>query len=252
MARRKDIAGLAALGALGMMLNRQGESKGPSPVYDLDTRASTETASPDISTMGRDENYGNEGRRTSPVGIGKVPSRPAVKRVANPTSNLSTRSDPDAPEVQPVQQSNQRRLNSAEALAQLDRQTGVKPMDPNADRGPNAVTSTELSRNASAIMNGMGPGKLVTGLSLAARENMANKAAQKAYNQRAAMRRADEGLNADEAAIVQDRIHRASFDGGMKKGGKVKKMASSGSTKVSASSRGDGIAMRGKTRGMMR
>jgi hypothetical protein len=37
---------------------------------------------------------------------------------------------------------------------------------------------------------------------------------------------------------------------GMKKGGAVKKMASGGSVS-SASSRGDGIAQRGKTRGKM-
>jgi hypothetical protein len=36
-----------------------------------------------------------------------------------------------------------------------------------------------------------------------------------------------------------------------KRGGKVKKMASGGKAKVSASSRGDGIAMRGKTRGKL-
>jgi hypothetical protein len=39
-------------------------------------------------------------------------------------------------------------------------------------------------------------------------------------------------------------------DEGMKKGGKVKKMASGGMT-ASASKRGDGIAQRGKTRGKM-
>jgi hypothetical protein len=42
--------------------------------------------------------------------------------------------------------------------------------------------------------------------------------------------------------------------GGMKRGGEVKKMASGGMTSKpsSASSRGDGIAQRGKTKGVMR
>jgi len=40
------------------------------------------------------------------------------------------------------------------------------------------------------------------------------------------------------------------YSAGMKKGGKVKKMASGGMT-ASASKRGDGIAQRGKTRGKM-
>ena len=39
--------------------------------------------------------------------------------------------------------------------------------------------------------------------------------------------------------------------GGMKKGGSAKCMASGGSVKSSASSRGDGIALRGKTKGRM-
>jgi hypothetical protein len=38
---------------------------------------------------------------------------------------------------------------------------------------------------------------------------------------------------------------------GLKKGGKVKKMASGGVVKSSASRRGDGIAARGKTKGRM-
>jgi hypothetical protein len=37
----------------------------------------------------------------------------------------------------------------------------------------------------------------------------------------------------------------------MKRGGKVKKMASGGMDRSSASSRGDGIASKGKTRGKM-
>jgi hypothetical protein len=48
-----------------------------------------------------------------------------------------------------------------------------------------------------------------------------------------------------------DRFVESTFEGGMKRGGKVKKMASGGMARSSASSRGDGIASRGKTRGKM-
>jgi hypothetical protein len=123
-------------------------------------------------------------------------------------------------------------------------------MDPNADRGPNAITSTELGRNVSNTLGALTP--IGGGVGKVAAELPYMGRAQKAYNQRAALRRSEEGLNADEAAAAQERIRQASFDGGMKRGGKVKKMASGGMTKASASSRGDGIAMRGKTRGMMR
>jgi hypothetical protein len=81
----------------------------------------------------------------------------------------------------------------------------------------------------------------------------ANMLAQEAYNTRAATRRAEEGLNATEAADARRRMMEASFEGGMKRGGKVKKMAKGGMTSKmsSASRRGDGIATKGKTRGRM-
>jgi hypothetical protein len=48
-----------------------------------------------------------------------------------------------------------------------------------------------------------------------------------------------------------DRFVESTFEGGMKRGGKVKKMASGGMARSSASRRGDGIASKGKTRGKM-
>ena len=301
MARRKDIAGLAALGALGMMLSNKGGSDGERSTAPDGVNLGSASDYGDFAEIAdRKENYGNEGMRTGnrgtvPIGKPSAPTRkrltgddqynPDVRqgRVAGQGGPRGTRyNEGDASQGRIAGQGGPRgtrynettaapaatssgRLNSAEALAELDRQTGVRPMDPNADRGPNAADSTELSRNASAFMNAAGPGKLVTGLSLAAREGMAANAAQKAYNARAAMRRAEEGLSAEEAAraVVSARdaktLNPMAWMAGpkgmkenFKRGGKVKKMASGGSTKSSASSRGDGIAMRGKTRGMMR
>jgi hypothetical protein len=61
-------------------------------------------------------------------------------------------------------------------------------------------------------------------------------------------------VNLQNAADRRDRINAnvgdPGYSEGMKKGGKVKKMASGGMTS-SASKRGDGIAQRGKTRGKM-
>ena len=62
---------------------------------------------------------------------------------------------------------------------------------------------------------------------------------------------AEEMLRAQEqAAAEQAAAEQAAAGGGMKKGGKVKKMAKGGSV-GSASKRADGIAARGKTRGRM-
>jgi hypothetical protein len=49
---------------------------------------------------------------------------------------------------------------------------------------------------------------------------------------------------------INANVDNPGYSAGMKKGGKVKKMASGGMT-ASASKRGDGIAQRGKTRGKM-
>lgn len=55
----------------------------------------------------------------------------------------------------------------------------------------------------------------------------------------------------DTAAAANIRRRLAEMGQGMKKGGKVKKMAKGGVVKSSASSRGDGCAARGKTKGRM-
>lgn len=129
------------------------------------------------------------------------------------------------------------------------------------------VDSTELGRNYEALMNAAGPGRMATGLTLAAREAQTARAAQKAYNARAEARRAAEGLNAVEAAAAKQTLREnktlnpLSWMAGpkgmaenFKRGGKVKaktpaKKMSSGGTTSQASRRGDGIALRGKTRG---
>ena len=285
MGRRNDLAGLAALGALGMILNDRNKAQ-TTERYTPSGGAYGEGVAPagdDMSLRG-----GAEDERPAPTGMGeatrlmpnKTPSRKpnpvSAKKALDQMSGgsrrgpafetgsgggrgpaigeeaaylASKRGVTGSPGVSYDAPMPSRRLSPQEALAQIPDGT---PMDPNSDRGPNAVDSTELGRNFSALTNGLGPGKLVTGLSLAAREARAASLAQKAYNARAAARRTNEGLNATEAAAARDRLREASFEGGMKKGGSVKKSFSNKPTKISASSRGDGIAMRGKTRGIMR
>lgn len=58
-----------------------------------------------------------------------------------------------------------------------------------------------------------------------------------------------EGSDTPSAKIIRDRL--AEMAQGLKKGGRVKKMAKGGVVKVSASRRGDGCATKGKTKGRM-
>jgi hypothetical protein len=104
-------------------------------------------------------------------------------------------------------------------------------------KGGERVSGSDLTRNISNTMNA------TAGLSV---PGFVGNMTQKQYNARAAARRAEEGLSPAEAAEARRRIAEASFEGGMKRGGKVKKMASGGMT--SASKRADGIASKGKTK----
>lgn len=58
-----------------------------------------------------------------------------------------------------------------------------------------------------------------------------------------------EGQQPVQTGLVSPADMRNTYKTGMKKGGVVKKMASGGAVKSSASSRGDGCAARGKTKG---
>jgi hypothetical protein len=89
MARKKDLAGLATLAGLAYMATRDKAGKGDSAdVAPSAPAAAKEDTGGDFNEAGSgpapaaDENYGNEGRREGPMGVGKTtPSapRPAAK-----------------------------------------------------------------------------------------------------------------------------------------------------------------------------
>jgi len=275
---RKDLAGLAALGALGYMLNRDK----PTQVEDrsgssFSMRGGAEDERPAPTGMGeatqllsdRNENFSNEGR----TGVTRTPTgavpRPRPRPVAAaPVTAPAPQKTASAP-VNPIDE--------------LNRATGTKPMDPNSDRGPNAVTGTELDRNVNNAMNAVGGGglRMVRNLARAKAEaDMARAAATKGgklseyitpelgYTQKLLQGPTKQLTGPSKAELVaRDRAARAAgreaertnfnrytnelgaADLPYKKGGKVKKMASGGMARSSASSRGDGIASKGKTRG---
>jgi len=288
MASRKDLAGLAALGALGYMLNkdskptqvedRYGPDEGK-PYNMRDMRGGAEDERPAPTGMGiatqllpsnfnRNENFSNEGRTgvmRTPVGAVPRP-RPRPMAAAPVAAPQQTSSAP----VNPIDE--------------LNRATGAKPMDPNSDRGPNAVTSTELDRNVNNALNAVGGGglRMVRNLARAKAEADMARAATRGeklaeyitpelgYTQKLLQGPTKQLTGPSKAELVaRDRAARAAgreaertnfnrytnelgaADLPYKKGGKVKKMASGGMARSSASRRGDGIASKGKTRGKM-
>jgi hypothetical protein len=119
--------------------------------------------------------------------------------------------------------------------------------------GGERVSGSELGRNVKNTLMAAGPGRLA-GVGNIATEMATAKRVQDAYNRAAAARREAEGFSPAEAIARRNLMDEAAAAGGMKRGGKVKakpvkKMASGGMARSSASKRADGIATKGKTRG---
>jgi hypothetical protein len=116
-----------------------------------------------------------------------------------------------------------------------------------------SASGSELGRNFKNTLMALGPGKLA-GVGNIGVEMVTAKRVQDAYNRAAAARREAEGFSPAEAIARRNLMDEAAAAGGMKRGGKVKakpvkKMASGGMARSSASKRADGIATKGKTRG---
>jgi hypothetical protein len=165
-----------------------GVTEGQNSGIDDDTRARAMKYVQEQSEKGS-EDEGSGEKTVSRTTAAKVSTKPASAKMESKSSRSTASVDDEAGTTRgrPAEGAPKgtmganppRNRTRAELIAAIP--TGGKAgAGPTAGNG-NSVDSTELSRNASAFMNGMGPGKLVTGLSLAAREGMAaNKAAQAA------------------------------------------------------------------------
>lgn len=275
MARRKDLAGLAALGALGYMLRDKtpdmrggAEDERPAPTG---MGEATRLLTPDSDSSGKDFG-GSSGTGDYAPGPSsmmrsepsvKPRSRPVVRPVVRPVARPSSAAAPavvsdaqrqydeaNARARTPEGRAERARMESSQALEAVRPEEamigggGLKTVAAMA-RGLAGRRGTEKLAEYSVPRIGTEPLKIgkeplkMTGPSkaeLVARDRAARAAEREAgrreFNQRGV-----------------DRFVESTFEGGMKRGGKVKKMASGGMARSSASKRADGIASRGKTRG---
>lgn len=241
MARGKDLAGLAALGALGMMLSKGKKGSDTSGmdtggfegIKDLPRR---DTGMSEKEPGGPD--FGSEkepGWDTKP----SAASKPTVSRArATAPSSRST--------------------ISADDEAGMSR--GTRPRDPrNAEAGMSRGTrSTSMAGAGRGMVN---PASVSPTPDMSAyvprRTPQANSTTEEGM--RNYVSRAPTGMERDTSEVDRVRnlagafnvpIRPRSSEDGFKKGGAVKKMASGGKVS-SASSRADGIAQKGKTKGRM-
>jgi hypothetical protein len=227
---RKELAGLAALGALAMMANKSKKSPDvdTSGVSDIDLTGGARTPAP--------TDFEQEGSR-SPV-AGFTPSTSvASPRIKTPVARKSPRIGGYTSDSEQIAKS-----RPTNPIDELNRATNTKPMDPNSDRGPNAVTGTELDRNVDNAMNAVGGSGLKVVRNLA--KGLANRTGKIPEYIQPLLRGPTKYLERPKAGIEGEGFVMR------KKGGEIK-MAKGGMARSSASSRGDGIASKGKTRGRM-
>jgi hypothetical protein len=179
-----------------------GVTEGKNSGIDDDTRARALKYVQEQSEKGS-EDEGSGEKVVSRATKSKVSTKPAESRGASVDDEAGTsRGRPAEGEPKMTMGATPPRARTKEEVRAAIPTGGRAGAGPTAGSG-NSVDSTELGRNFSALMNAAGPGRLATGLTLAAREAKAGKGIQDAYNARAAARRAEEGLSATEAAAAR-------------------------------------------------
>jgi len=227
MARRnRNLAGLAALGALGLSmarLGKKGSDEAEPPIDDRGSMAATRAAATPVAAA-EERDYSDEiAKHAGSMGL-------TVPDSAADASSIRQR---------PVDSTPGGRVQStpARASAPAAAASQAAPARPAAS----AASAAQPARAASAAQPASSP--------QAAPAASAAKPASRGLTLGTPTRPA-EGAPSIYAGPEAWAAYRQRQAAGMKKGGAIKKMASGGSVS-SASKRGDGIAQRGKTRGRL-
>jgi len=240
MARKNDLAKLAALAGLGMVITEQYRNK-----VDLTEKKDSKPTEDSNPTRGAGYNSTEtrEEPRTDAASSGDEMSKYAASYkpkviTKKPEAEVSkvNKSEAKALEV-----NNQPPLVITEKLKNLPEKQSDKSLQA---RNPPLVLTEKLKNLPNYPTNF---GKLIN------YHQVDNKATTKEAARQAAIEATKKHAEAQKAVMAERlRNQKAQQDLGygqpLKRGGAVKKMASGGMTS-SASSRGDGIASKGKTRG---
>jgi len=270
----KNLAGLAALGALGVILrDKMGDKQKDSGAFYEAGSGPTPARKPSMPTIDDESEFGIQtpGQREYAAAVNPddesqwgtaVPGQVAYKKKRPMTSGqtLSSQGSRYPTPAQRLTTSNDPRVNpdfdptSAQGAGPSSYPTqGTRPSTGNigptmrsprgdmipgqsvrAPQGGERVDSTELGRNAFNGLNALGAAGKLAGVGKMATEAATMGRVQRAYNAQQAARRAAEGLSPAEAAAARQRLSEAAFEGGMKKGGSVKAKGKSKSVKMSS------------------
>jgi len=270
---RKDLAGLAALGALGYMLNKDktpdmrggAEDERPAPTG---MGEATRLLTPDRSEKDFGGSSGTGEYAPGPSSmmrrepVTKPRSRPVTRPVTRPVAAPAPAVVSDA---QRQYDEANARAKTPEGRAERARMESSQALE--AVRPEEAMIGGGGLKTVAALARGLAGRKGAT----AGGEKLAQYVTPElGYSQKLLQGPTKQLTGPSKAELVaRDRAGRAAgreaertnfnrytnelgaADLPYKKGGKVKKMASGGMARSSASSRADGIASRGKTRGKM-
>lgn len=275
MARRnQNLAGLAALGALGYALTRGDKAPVEDRVGEDVIRSTVEPDAGRILYPDESSNTTGEYAPAAPVSRTRsvVSPAPAMMSQEEMTRRRLAGGPRGRTESAPTRVAGQggprgTRYSPTDTGDETARLARRYPAPPRSDD----LASPERRRNAGMLQSIKEYYQSPSSLE-GVKRNIANtlnatgglsvpgfvpQMTQRQFNARAAARRAEEGLSdAETAAVLRQRaLSEADTTGGAigyKKGGKVKakakKMASGGTAKSSVSKRADGIATKGKTK----
>jgi len=278
----KNLAGLAALGALGLLMSRK-QGGGEAPVEDRSGSFESYGRADDVSPRAEDsfmeplgrtpslDKYSYSNERTINNSSNRTPVR------TNKPSNASQGLDANSPDIYVPGNTQGRATQGPVRMVQ-----GARPVGPgNIPGGGPTVQGGEPVDNPSElgkIMQGLGVGAGVAGVGAGAYKAKKAFDALKAADRSAVTNpnmwtagpkeaskfgKSAKDLIKDklmEKGLLKKELSEADTTGGAigyKKGGSIKakskpmKLASGGSARSSASKRGDGIASKGRTRGKM-
>ena len=247
MARGKDLAGLAALGALGMMLSKGKKGADRDTDTGVDVQPSYATRDPlEAANSSQDA----------------MDIRDSLTRGAPGTSETVTPSrKPTASRARATAPSSRSTI-SADNEAGMSR--GTRPRDPrNAEAGMSRGTRTTsmagAGRGVTMPTQPQADSTTAEGMRNYVPRRMPQANSTTEEGMRNYVSRAPTGMERDTSEVDRVRNLAGAFnvpirprgsEDGFKKGGAVKKMASGGMAS-SASKRADGIAQKGKTKGRM-
>ena len=244
MAKKNDLAALAALGALGFMLKNKSDSDFQKNREDQTSKyRPTEDSNPT-----RGAGYNSTETRNAPVMELKTPAQSIDAADVSSDANSMVSSGPSGTTI-----------TGPAAPPDLN----IQP--PVISKAVNPAAKVQSNNLPKAIARNRSPGDEMSAYaknlpdvrtnfgSLVNPYPADNKAAAKANARQAAIE-ATNRHNEDQKALMDERRRNQKgqqdlgYGQTLKRGGAVKKMASGGMTS-SASRRGDGIATKGKTRG---